>query len=182
MRAVAIRTEHSSKADCIKAVGHASHTNCLIWIPRSSTFETAITGFPETTTTTNQPHPDNISLKPNNRPFHPPTSSPIQPSMLPSRFLSTTLASAIVSAQQPAQSFRCPKSDIIKTLCLGPRDYLYANPNSCSSYVQCVVNVGGGSDVAFIYECPRGLQWNDRNIGGFGCVLVDVLRSMHVVL
>lgn len=58
--------------------------------------------------------------------------------------------------------FKCPKSDIKTTKCLGPKDCLYANPKSCKNFIQCIVNADGVTGTPVVMPCPAGLEWNNK--------------------
>lgn len=58
--------------------------------------------------------------------------------------------------------FNCPKSDIKATKCLGPKDCLYANPRSCSNFIQCTINDDGVTGTPVVMPCPAGLEWNNK--------------------
>ena len=62
-----------------------------------------------------------------------------------------------------SSAFVCPSSDIINTGCKGPKDCVYPNPGSPSTYIKCVVNADGKTATPVIRTCPTGLVWNDRN-------------------
>jgi hypothetical protein len=57
--------------------------------------------------------------------------------------------------------FICPPDDIAATQCMGPKDCLYANPTSCTSFIHCEVNADGVSGLPTIQDCPDGLKWAD---------------------
>jgi len=59
-------------------------------------------------------------------------------------------------------NFVCPKNDIRRTQCRGPRDCLYANPDNCDSFIQCTVNGDRQTGTPVVAKCPSGLQWSDR--------------------
>lgn len=69
---------------------------------------------------------------------------------------------AALSFPGSAAAFHCPEEDIISTQCLGPKDCLYTNPNSCSTFIQCTVNPGGLTGTPVVMPCPVGLEWNDN--------------------
>uniref|UniRef100_A0A6M2DWS2 Putative peritrophic membrane protein 4 holotrichia oblita n=1 Tax=Xenopsylla cheopis TaxID=163159 RepID=A0A6M2DWS2_XENCH len=61
----------------------------------------------------------------------------------------TTIVSLMLGqASVNALSLQCPQQDSVV-------DVLYANPDDCNSYYQCL----NGSPV--LLSCPNGLQWND---------------------
>jgi hypothetical protein len=57
-----------------------------------------------------------------------------------------------------ASDFVCPAEDIANTQCSGPRDCLYPDPKSCTSYINCEVSADGTTATAYILDCPAGLQ------------------------
>ncbi|KAF1816669.1 hypothetical protein P152DRAFT_133332 [Eremomyces bilateralis CBS 781.70] len=60
------------------------------------------------------------------------------------------------------KSFVCPEEDIIQTNgCLGPKDCLYAHPNDCYSYIQCVHDPEDDTWKPLWLPCQGGLEWND---------------------
>ncbi|KAJ7191684.1 hypothetical protein GGX14DRAFT_578707 [Mycena pura] len=65
------------------------------------------------------------------------------------------------------EPFICPVEDIESTQCKGPKDCLYPNPDSCTSYIQCEVNADGVTGTPIIRPCVAELlvfplQWNDN--------------------
>nr|URT56660.1 DrsB1-CBD [synthetic construct] len=54
------------------------------------------------------------------------------------------------------------------TKCMGPKDCLYPNPDSCTTYIQCVPLDEVGNAKPVVKPCPKGLQWND-NVGKKWC-------------
>ncbi|CAG2162492.1 unnamed protein product [Oppiella nova] len=62
----------------------------------------------------------------------------------------------------PKPGFQCPVEDIIRTLCLGPKDCLYPNPDGCDTYIHCTVNYGSRSGTPVVKPCPDGLLWNNN--------------------
>jgi hypothetical protein len=60
-----------------------------------------------------------------------------------------------------SQNFEFPEEIIAATQCSGPKDCLYSNPENCSTYIRCEVNVDGRTSTAYVKECPAGLKWND---------------------
>ena len=67
-----------------------------------------------------------------------------------------------IALSASAADFKCPPEDIIATKCMGPKDCLYPNPHSCSSFIQCTVNEDLKSGTPVVMPCPAGLEWNDR--------------------
>ena len=59
-------------------------------------------------------------------------------------------------------AFECPKEDIAATGCVGPKDCLYPDPDSCQKFIQCEVNSDGVTGTPVERDCPHGLQWNDN--------------------
>jgi hypothetical protein len=57
----------------------------------------------------------------------------------------------------------CPPEDISATGCMGPKDCLYANPESCNTFIKCTVNSDGTTGTPIIMDCPAGLEWNDED-------------------
>jgi len=49
--------------------------------------------------------------------------------------------------------YKCPQ----QYDCSGPRDCLYQNPESCSTFIQCIPKI-----VANVLPCPDELEWNDK--------------------
>ncbi|CAG2180053.1 unnamed protein product, partial [Oppiella nova] len=58
--------------------------------------------------------------------------------------------------------FQCPREDIVNTLCMGPKDCLYTNPENCNTFIQCTVNPGNQSGTPVVMPCPAELKWNDN--------------------
>ncbi|KAM0703487.1 hypothetical protein Q7P35_009426 [Cladosporium inversicolor] len=58
--------------------------------------------------------------------------------------------------------FVCPAEDIAATQCTGPRDCLYPNSKSCTTYIACEALEDGVTAVAHVGKCDAGLEWNDR--------------------
>ena len=58
--------------------------------------------------------------------------------------------------------FNYPESDIKATKCLGMHDCLYANPDSCTSFIYCEPNDDGVTGAPVVQDCPNGLLWNDK--------------------
>lgn len=72
-------------------------------------------------------------------------------------------ASSALAAPKPVPNgFTCPKAEIRKTKCLGPKDCLYAHPADKAAFIQCTVNADGVSGTPVAMPCPTGLNWNDR--------------------
>lgn len=59
--------------------------------------------------------------------------------------------------------FTCPKSDIKATKCMGPKDCLYPDPDSCGTFIQCTVNDDQLIGTPVVMSCPAGLEWNNKN-------------------
>ncbi|WP_437760038.1 carbohydrate-binding module family 14 protein [Sorangium sp. So ce1389] len=57
--------------------------------------------------------------------------------------------------------FVCPREDIAATGCRGPKDCLYANPESCNTFIECIPNADG-SGAPVVRPCLSGLEWNDN--------------------
>ncbi|KAK4620300.1 Avr4 [Fulvia fulva] len=62
----------------------------------------------------------------------------------------------------------CKPQEVIDTKCMGPKDCLYPNPDSCTTYIQCVPLDEVGNAKPVVKPCPKGLQWND-NVGKKWC-------------
>ena len=75
---------------------------------------------------------------------------------------STTEATSTTESSGGSTDFVCPTEDIINTKCMGPKDCLYPNPDSCTSFIHCEVNADGVTGRPTIQDCPGGLQWNDN--------------------
>lgn len=76
--------------------------------------------------------------------------------------LSLNLAPCLgIPLQQRANGFICPLEDIEKTKCLGPKDCLYPNPESCITFIQCTVNPDN-TGTPVVMPCPANLMWNDN--------------------
>ncbi|CAG2174142.1 unnamed protein product, partial [Oppiella nova] len=82
-----------------------------------------------------------------------PTSAPTTP---------TTRPTTRRPATTPKPGFQCPVEDIVRTLCLGPKDCLYPNPNGCDTYIHCTVDYGSRTGTPVVMPCPGGLLWNDN--------------------
>ncbi|KAJ7218396.1 hypothetical protein GGX14DRAFT_356973 [Mycena pura] len=61
-----------------------------------------------------------------------------------------------------SEPFICPVADIERTHCLDPRDCLYPNPDSCTSFIQCFVNADGMTGTPITRPCAGLLEWNDN--------------------
>lgn len=57
--------------------------------------------------------------------------------------------------------FVCPE-ETIKSKCLGPKDCLYPNPNSCNTFIQCILDENGQNPKPVVYPCPAGWKWNNN--------------------
>lgn len=77
------------------------------------------------------------------------------------RFFALTFLAAVVSAA-PTLNFTCPKDDIARTHCMGPKDCLYPNPLNCGTYIQCQVNADGVTGRPTVRQCPANLEWNNE--------------------
>ncbi|KAJ6585823.1 hypothetical protein B0H19DRAFT_849130, partial [Mycena capillaripes] len=65
------------------------------------------------------------------------------------------------NSPRSTSGFVCSREDIARTLCMGPKDCLYANPESCTNFIQCTVNPDG-TGTPIVMPCPSGLEWNDN--------------------
>ncbi|KAE8361343.1 hypothetical protein BDV27DRAFT_160806 [Aspergillus caelatus] len=68
----------------------------------------------------------------------------------------------VLASAGAASVFKCPKSDIRATKCIGPKDCLYANSHNCDTFIQCIVNADETTGTPVVMPCPSGLQWNDK--------------------
>ncbi|RMJ21617.1 hypothetical protein PHISP_07510 [Aspergillus sp. HF37] len=69
---------------------------------------------------------------------------------------------AVLSYSVLAVAFTCPKEDIMRTKCMGPKDCLYPNPDNCETFIHCEVNADGVSGRPTVKKCPADLLWNDE--------------------
>lgn len=67
----------------------------------------------------------------------------------------------LLNASASASDFVCSTDDIAATGCLGPKDCLYSDPDSCNTFIQCTVNSDGITGTPVVRDCPSGLEWND---------------------
>jgi len=74
----------------------------------------------------------------------------------------TTARPSTTESSGGSTEFVCPEEDIAATQCMGPKDCLYPNPNSCTTFIHCEVNADGKTGRPTIKDCPSGLQWNDN--------------------
>ncbi|KFY32397.1 hypothetical protein V493_00236 [Pseudogymnoascus sp. VKM F-4281 (FW-2241)] len=58
--------------------------------------------------------------------------------------------------------FKCPVEDIRRTGCKHQGDCQYANPESCSSFYNCIANSDGLTGTPYLHQCPEGNHWNDK--------------------
>nr|UEP18203.1 antimicrobial protein CBD2-DrsB1 [synthetic construct] len=72
------------------------------------------------------------------------------------------------SAPTVTTTTRAPTTTTPATKCMGPKDCLYPNPDSCTTYIQCVPLDEVGNAKPVVKPCPKGLQWND-NVGKKWC-------------
>nr|URT56661.1 CBD-DrsB1 [synthetic construct] len=72
------------------------------------------------------------------------------------------------AAKEAAAKEAAAKEAAAKTKCMGPKDCLYPNPDSCTTYIQCVPLDEVGNAKPVVKPCPKGLQWND-NVGKKWC-------------
>ena len=86
-----------------------------------------------------------------------------------SLLLTVTIAGFLIGrvtinkVQAETTDFVCPTEDIASTGCQGPKDCLYPNPDSCTTFIQCEVNADGTTGTPVVRDCPSGLEWNDNN-------------------
>ena len=45
--------------------------------------------------------------------------------------------------------------------CLGPKDCVYRNPASCTTFYQCAIPKGSNHGVPILESCPKGTEWDD---------------------
>ncbi len=79
------------------------------------------------------------------------------------RFFLVLLCMTGVALEVVQAKFECPEEDIKQTLCLGPKDCLYPNPDRCDGFIRCEVNADLKTGRPVHKVCPEGLQWNDSN-------------------
>ncbi len=64
---------------------------------------------------------------------------------------------AKISKRQTSDS-GCTEEDILSN-CAGPKECYHEDPNSCTSFIQCIFN--GASHYSVVLSCPSGQFWND---------------------
>ncbi|USW54951.1 Putative chitin binding domain-containing protein [Septoria linicola] len=73
-----------------------------------------------------------------------------------------SLAALTALASGQGTDFTCPSADISSTRCMGPKDCLYPDPNSCEGYIQCApADETYTTGLIYHMPCPAGLLWND---------------------